>query len=389
MARRVAILGSTGSIGTSALSVLRELGSDFELAGIAANAQWEALADQVARFRPKRAVLCSTEHFPRLAERVSAAGGGCATELACGADAVAALASADDVDVVVNAIVGASGLRPALAAIGAGKTLALANKECMVMAGEQMNRAAEASGACILPVDSEHSAVFQAMRSGQRAEVRRVWLTASGGPFRDLPLDALGAVTPERALQHPNWVMGPKVTVDSATMMNKALEVVEAKWLFRLDVAQVGVLIHPQSVVHSLVEFCDGSTIAQLGVPDMRVPIQYALTYPERRPSSVAPVVLAAVRRLEFEEPDLERFPALSLGYRAAEAGGTMGAVLNAANEAAVQAFLDRRLPFPDIPRLVADVMGRHRLVEHPTMEDIDEADRWARREAAAWVTRS
>jgi 1-deoxy-D-xylulose-5-phosphate reductoisomerase len=259
----------------------------------------------------------------------------------------------------------------------------------MVMAGEQMNRAAEASGACILPVDSEHSAVFQAMRSGQRAEVRRVWLTASGGPFRDLPLDALGAVTPERALQHPNWVMGPKVTVDSATMMNKALEVVEAKWLFRLDVAQVGVLIHPQSVVHSLVEFCDGSTIAQLGVPDMRVPIQYALTYPERRPSSVAPVVLAAVRRLEFEEPDLERFPALSLGYRAAEAGGTMGAVLNAANEAAVQAFLDRRLPFPDIPRLVADVMGRHRLVEHPTMEDIDEADRWARREAAAWVTRS
>ncbi len=385
MAKRVAILGSTGSIGTSALAVLRDLGPDFELAGLAANTQWEALADQVAGFHPPRAVLCDAEHFGRLAERVGATG----TKLACGADAVVALAAADGVDIVLNAIVGASGLRPALAALEAGKTLALANKECMVMAGDLLNRVAGASGGRIVPVDSEHSAIFQAMQCGSPAEVRRVWLTASGGPFRSLPLGELSDVSPEQALQHPNWAMGPKVTIDSATMMNKALEVIEAKWLFHLDVAQVRVLIHPQSIVHSLVEFCDGSTIAQLGVPDMRVPIQYALTYPERRPSSVAAADLAAVGRLDFEAPDPARFPALALGYEAAEAGGTMGAVLNAANEAAVQAFIGRRLPFPAIPRLVADVMARHRVVPHPTPEEIDETDRWARQEAAAWVTRS
>ena len=385
MPTRVAILGSTGSIGTSALEVLRQLGSDFQLTGLAANTRWEALANQVAEFRPRRAVLSSREHFPRLVERL---GNNC-VELACGPAAVSGLAAAEDVDIVLNAIVGSSGLEPALATLRAGKTLALANKECMVMAGELLTREANAAGARILPVDSEHSAIFQAMHGGRPAEVRRVWLTASGGPFLTLPLAALDNVTPEQALQHPNWAMGPKITVDSATMMNKALEIVEAKWLFRLDAAQIRVLIHPQSIVHSLVEFHDGSTLAQLGVPDMRVPIQYALTYPERRPSPVAPADLAAVGRLDFEEPDLARFPALALGHRAAEAGGTMGAVMSAANEAAVAAFLGRRIRFRDIADIVAAIMDHHSLVQHPTPEEIHEADRWARQEAAAWIARS
>jgi len=380
--KRVAILGSTGSIGTSALEVLRGLGPDYELVGLAANSQWERLAEQVERSRPKRAVLASTQCLPRLAER---AGTNC-VELAGGPQAVVELAAADDVNIVVNAIVGACGLQPALAALRAGKTLALANKECMVMAGEILSRAAEESGARIIPIDSEHSAIFQALHSGRAAEVRRVWITASGGPFLTLPLEELDKVTPEQALHHPNWTMGPKVTIDSATMMNKALEVIEAKWLFRLDVGQIRVLIHPQSIVHSMVEFVDGSTIAQLGLPDMRVPIQYALTYPERRQSPVAAADLASVGRLEFEEPDLERFPALALGYRAAEVGGTMGAVLNAANEVAVAAFLDRRIRFTDIARLVADVMDRHEPAEHPTPDEIVHKDGWARQEAEAWI---
>ncbi len=382
MVRRVAVLGSTGSIGKSALDVLRQLGPEFELVALAANTQWEALAGQVAEFHPRRAALASKAHFRDLAERV---GANC-VELGCGPDAVAAAACADDVDIVVNAIVGAQGLGPALAALRAGKTLALANKECMVMAGELLNRVADEASARILPVDSEHSAIFQAMHSGRPAEVRFVWLTASGGPFRTLPVEKLERVTPEQALQHPNWAMGPKITVDSATMMNKALEVVEARWLFRLQPSQIRVLIHPQSIVHSMVEFCDGSTIAQLGLPDMRVPIQYALTYPERRSGPVAGADLRAVGRLDFEEPAPERFPALGLGYRAAQAGGTMGAVLNAANEVAVRAFLDRRLTFPNIARLVADVMARHSPVAHPSAEAVAEADRWARQEADAWL---
>jgi len=383
MGKRVAILGSTGSIGKSALDVLSRLGPDFELVAIAANTRWEELAGQVAAYRPRRAALASEEHFAHLAERV---GSNC-VRLDCGPEAAAAIAASDDVDIVLNAIVGAQGLGPALAALRAGKTLALANKECMVMAGELMNRAADETGARIVPVDSEHSAIFQAMHSGRPAEVRRVWLTASGGPFRTMPLDELDSVTPEQALRHPNWAMGPKVTVDSATMMNKALEIVEARWLFRLAPGQIRVLIHPQSIVHSLVEFCDGSMIAQLGVPDMRVPIQYALTYPERRESAVPSADLAAVGRLDFAEPDPERFPALALGHRAAEAGGTMGAALNAANEVAVEAFLAGRLPFPDICRLVADVMDRHRPTAQLSAEAVAEADRWARQEASAWLS--
>jgi len=382
--KRVVILGSTGSIGRSALDVIRRLGADFELVGLAANSRWETLAKQVEEFRPKRAALASKAGFPRLVERL---GGNC-VELAAGAEAVSDLAAADDVDIVLNAIVGAQGLAPALAALRAGKTLALANKECMVMAGDLMNRLADQSGARIIPIDSEHSAIWQAMRSGDPREVQHVWITASGGPFRTLPIEELERVTPEQALRHPNWDMGPKITIDSATMMNKALEVIEAKWLFRLPVSQIRVLVHPQSVVHSLVEFRDGSTIAQLGLPDMRVPIQYALTYPERRPSPVAAANLAAVGRLDFEEPDLVRFPALALGFRAAEAGGTLGAVLSAANEIAVAAFLERRIRFTDIARLVAEVMDAHPLIACPTPDDVLAQDAWARKEAKAWMAR-
>ena len=382
--KRVAILGSTGSIGTSALDVMRGLGDDFALASLSANTRWEMLAEQIAEFRPARAAIASPELLASLAERV---GGNCVA-LSAGSDAVAALAADPEVDVVVNAIVGASGLEPAFQAVGAGKTLGLANKECMVMAGPLINQQAAATGAQIIPVDSEHSAIFQAMHSGRAADVQAIWITASGGPFRTLATDALDDVTPEQALRHPNWDMGPKITIDSATMMNKALEVIEAKWLFGLDVSQIRVVVHPQSIIHSMVEFVDGSTVAQLGLPDMRVPIQYALTYPERRPSPVAPANLAEIGRLDFEEPDLDRFPALALGYRAAEAGGTMGAVLNAANEVAVAAFLAGRMRFTDIPRAVADVMDRHELVDDPSPEAILDRDRWARQEAEACLKR-
>jgi len=381
--KRVAILGSTGSIGTSALDVMEHLGPEFALTGLAANSRVDALAEQIARYKPARAVLASETHLPALTERV----GTRSVELSAGPEAVTALAADDDVDIVVNAIVGAAGLLPALAALEAGKTLALANKECMVMAGPILNRAAAKSGAQVIPVDSEHSAVFQSLHSGRPSEVAVVWLTASGGPFREMPAAELADVTPEQALRHPNWDMGPKITIDSATMMNKALEVIEAKWLFELDTAQIKVLIHPQSIVHSLVEFLDGSTIAQLGLPDMRVPIQYALTYPERRPSPTAAAELAQVGRLDFAEPDSDRFPALALGFRAAEAGGTLGSVLNAANEVAVAAFLDRRLPFPGIARLVSDVMDQHLLIAHPTCEQVLAADCWARRQAEDWLT--
>jgi len=381
--KRIAILGATGSVGRQALEIIA--GSDrLGVCALAAGANWELLAEQAKRFRPQ-AVAVADEGAAR---SLSAALGG-GVEVLAGADAAAELVHKVRPDLVLTAMVGTAGLAPTLAAIECGADLAVANKESLVMAGAVIMPAARAAGIAVLPVDSEHSAIFLAMQSGRPAEVRRVWLTASGGPFRSLPLDELDRVTPEQALQHPNWAMGPKVTIDSATMMNKALEVIEAKWLFRLGVSQIRVLIHPQSIVHSLVEFCDGSTIAQLGVPDMRVPIQYALTYPERRPGPVAAANLAQVGRLDFAEPDLERFPALGLGYRAAEAGGTLGAVLNAANEAAVRAFLDGRLAFPAIARLVAGVMDRHHVVHPVTAEAIGDADRWARQEAESWIASS
>ncbi len=374
--KRVAVLGSTGSVGVSALDVAAHLG--LEVGGLAARSNRKILGEQIARFRPARAALAD----PAECERLRAEMNGSRTALLTGAEGVKAVAGAAESDVVLCAISGAACLGPVLEAAEKGKTLALANKESLVMAGPLLLEAARKSGAVIVPVDSEHSAIFQALRGGARAEVKRVFLTASGGPFARTPKGEFDAITPERALRHPTWTMGGKITVDSATMFNKALEIVEAKWLFGLEPSQIEVLVHPQSIIHSMVEFVDGSVLAQLGLPDMRTPIQFALTYPDRAPGNVKRLNLAEVRTLTFEEPDLGKFPSIGLGYRAAEAGGTMGAVLNAANEVAVERFMAREIPFPRIFEVVRNVMDRHAVVARPTLEDVLQADAWARQEA-------
>ncbi|MBI2933075.1 MAG: 1-deoxy-D-xylulose-5-phosphate reductoisomerase [Planctomycetes bacterium] len=378
--KRIAILGSTGSIGVNALSVARHLG--LSVKGLAARGQWERLRDQVREFRPARAALLDGESCRALQETLR----GSATTVLEGMDGIRAVASADDVDVVLSAITGAAGLAPGLDALEHGKTLALANKESLVAAGPLMMAAGKRGGGRIVPVDSEHSAVFQALQAGKREEVRRVILTASGGPFRETPAAELTRVTVEQALRHPTWRMGDKITIDSATMMNKALEIVEARWLFELDAAQIEVLVHPQSIVHSLVEFRDGSMIAQLGSADMRIPIQYALTYPDRLEGNARRLDLAEIGRLTFEPPDLEKFPAIRLGYRAAREGGTMGCVLNAANEVVVHAFLEGRISFPSIAGIVENVMDAHSCERRPSLDDIMRADAWARAQAEARV---
>ncbi len=308
------------------------------------------------------------------------------TEVLVGADGLERVARHDDVDVVLAAIVGSAGLRSTWAAVEAGKTVALANKETLVMAGPLVMRLAAESKATILPVDSEHSAVFQALAAGRRDEVKRVILTASGGPFLRHTREQLERVTVAEALAHPTWDMGPKITVDSATMMNKALEVVEARWLFDLDPQRIDVVIHPQSVVHSLVEFCDGSMVAQLSPPDMKLPIQYALTYPDRVDGPADRLDLGRRFRLDFEPPDPERFPALELGFRVAHDGGTAGAVLNAANEAAVAGFLEGRLHFTEIVPACRAVLENHNYDPNPTLDDLFRLDDWARKEMTRWI---
>ena len=374
--RRVAVLGSTGSVGRSALDVAAHLG--VPVAGLAARSDWRALKEQVERFHPARAALAD----PAAGDELQKALDGSGTAVHKGTEGVRAVAAAAESDLVLCAISGAACLGPVLEAAARGKTLALANKESMVMAGPILLETAKRSGAAILPVDSEHSAIFQALLGGRREEVRRVFLTASGGPFARTPRAEFDRITPEEALRHPTWTMGGKITIDSATMFNKALEIVEAKWLFGLEPSQIEVIIHPQSIVHSMVEFVDGSVIAQMGVPDMRTPIQYAFTYPARAPGSVRRLDLAEVKALDFEAPDLEKFPSIRLGYRAAEAGGTMGAVLNAANEVAVELFMGKKIPFPRIFEIVRTVMERHAVVPRPSLEDVLRADGWARQEA-------
>jgi 1-deoxy-D-xylulose-5-phosphate reductoisomerase len=376
--RRLAVLGSTGSVGRSALDVAAHLG--LPVTGLAARAEWRLLKEQAGRFRPARAALSD----PAAAEALRAALNGSGPAVLHGAEGVLQVAAAEDADVVLCAISGAACLGPVLEAAARGKRLALANKESMVMAGPILLEAARRSGAEILPVDSEHSAIFQALHGGRRGEVRRVFLTASGGPFARTPREEFGRITPEEALRHPTWTMGGKITVDSATMFNKALEIVEAKWLFGLEPSQIEVIIHPQSIVHSMVEFLDGSVIAQMGVPDMRTPIQYAFTWPERAPGNVKRLDLAEAGTLSFEAPDPEKFPSIRLGYRAAEAGGTMGAVLNAANEVAVDLFMRKEASFPRIFEIVRTVMDRHTVVPRPSLEDVMRADAWARQEARA-----
>lgn len=374
---KVVVLGSTGSIGRAALDVIEGLGGGFSVLGLAARSSVDLLAEQVRRFVPRYVSVGDDAARERLAGLLGDAAG---TDVLV--DANCRLATLGEADIVLSALVGAVGLRPALEAVAAGKRLALANKEALVMAGHLVTQAARRSGAEILPVDSEHSAIFQAMLAGRPAEVDHVTLTASGGPFYGRDDDELGGVTPEEALAHPTWQMGPKVTIDSATLMNKALEVVEARWLFGLKAEQIRVVIHPQSIIHSLVTFVDGSTVAQLGTPDMQTPIQYALTYPQRRAGLSAKLDLARAGPLTFEEPDFDRLPALRLGFQVAAAGGTTGAVLNAANEVAVEAFRRHQLPFADIVNVVERSLSNHTPLPSPELETILEVDAWAREEA-------
>jgi 1-deoxy-D-xylulose-5-phosphate reductoisomerase len=374
--KNLAILGSTGSIGQSTLAVVAEHPQEFRVRGLAAGRNVEALAAQIRQFQPVLVSVQDEAAATRLRGLLPLTGN---PEILAGPLGAAAVATAAGVDLVVSAMVGTAGLEPTLAAIQAGIPVALANKETLVAAGSLVMAAAREKDVALIPVDSEHSALMQALQGQRREDVKKLWLTASGGPFRSWPAEKLAQVTPAQALRHPNWNMGAKITIDSATMMNKALEVIEAVVLFGLPVDQVGVYIHPQSIIHSLVEFVDGSVIAQLGVPDMRLPIAYALAFPRRLPLSAPPLDLGQIAQLTFEEPDLERFPSLRLGYEAARIGGTMPAVLNAANEIAVAAFLEERLPFLGIPRTVEETMAAHTPMPIQDLEHVLGVDRWAR----------
>jgi 1-deoxy-D-xylulose-5-phosphate reductoisomerase len=383
--KRLAILGSTGSIGQSALAVVAEHPQEFRVVGLAAGKNVGVLAEQIRAVRPDRVSVQDEAVARDLKESLA---GHPSVEILAGPEGAVSVAAAPEADLVVSAMVGAVGLEPTLAAVEAGKTLALANKETLVAAGPLVMSAVAARGAVLIPVDSEHSAIFQALEGQRREEVRRLWLTASGGPFRAWPKEKLATATPAQALKHPNWDMGAKITIDSATMMNKALEVIEASVLFGLPVSQIEVCIHPQSIIHSLVEFVDGSVLAQLGWPDMRLPIAYALTYPRRLPMNSEPLDLGKVAQLTFERPDFERFPALRLGYQAAEIGGTMPAVLNAANEVAVAAFLNGLLPFPGIPRVVEETMAAHTPGPLKNLAQVLAVNNWAREHAQDLVNR-
>jgi 1-deoxy-D-xylulose-5-phosphate reductoisomerase len=380
--RRVVVLGSTGSIGTNCLDVIDHLPDRLQAIGLCAHSSWQMLFEQAKRHRPRW--ICVTD--PEAAEQVDRSELG-DTRLLIGPDGVRTMVSDPDVDVVVSAIVGAAGLEGTWAALEAGKTVAVANKETLVMAGPLVMELAAKRNARILPVDSEHSALFQAMQGGRACEIERVVLTASGGPFRGCQARDLADVTPDEALRHPTWRMGPKITVDSATLMNKALEVIEARWLFGLPPEKIEVIIHPESIVHSFVEFVDGSVLAQLSPPDMRLPIQYALTYPERVAGPARRLSWRELSTFRFEQVDQDTFPAVQLGYEVARRGGTCGAVLNAANEAAVGRFLAGELRFLDIPRACRDVLAHHAYSARPTLAELAALDRWARMEVSRWIT--
>ncbi len=377
MSRGIAILGSTGSIGRNALRVIEALGPEYRIVGLSAHRNVELLAQQVRKYKPQYAAVTNREFTGQFRTLVD----GQKLEILSGPNSLTELAQCDTVDTVLTAVVGAAGLPSALAAARSGKRLAIANKEPLVVAGELLTRTAREHGSALLPVDSEHSAVFQAMQSGSAHEVQRILLTASGGPFRGANLADLESVTPEQALSHPTWSMGPKITIDSATMMNKALEVIEARWLFDVPVDRIEVLIHPESIVHSLVEFVDGSVVAQLGQPDMCLPIQYALTYPQRVPGVSKRLRLEEVGRLRFEKPDFQTFRTLPLAYEVARMGGTAAAVFNAANETAVEEFLAGRIRFLQIVELIEHCLNRHNVRQTMSLDELLEADAWARRE--------
>jgi 1-deoxy-D-xylulose-5-phosphate reductoisomerase len=399
--KRVVVLGATGSIGESAIKVARDIPERMEIIGLSANSNAEKLAAQANNVRPKAVCLVDETRIDHLRRALEYQ-----PEVLSGREGLCQIASTAEAEMVLVAIVGTGGLRPALAAIQAGKDLAVASKEILVMAGEIVTRAAHEVGAHILPVDSEHNAIFQCLEGkfrdgGERqtseafgvrrstfdvSDVRRIILTASGGPFRQTPATEFDSITPDRALKHPTWNMGPKITIDSATLFNKGLEMIEAHWLFGLEMKRVEVIVHPQSIVHSMVEFADGSTLAQLSYSNMCFPIQYAVTWPDRVANTLPPLDFHEISRLEFFAPRYQDFPALELARHAGETGGTLPAVLNASNEIAVAAFLNRQITFPAIWKIVGDVMDRHQNIAHPDLDAILRADQWAREEATGFV---
>jgi len=383
--KRLAILGSTGSIGQSTLSIVEQFPDRYSVTALAAGRNLEEALAQTLRWRPRIVSLATEELATQLEARLKSAGVG-GIEVAYGAAGIVACSTHSEADFVVSAIVGVAGLEATHAAILAGKPIGLANKECMVAAGEILTAAARERNVPILPIDSEHNAVHQCMRVGQHAEVKTIWLTASGGPFRHLPHSQFASITPEQALKHPTWVMGRRITIDSATMLNKGLEIIEACRLFDVPPSQVRVTVHPQSTVHSLVEFVDGSILAQISVTDMRLPILYALAYPER-PASTLNFDLSALHHLEFEQPDFERFPCLRLAYEAAEKGGNHPIALNAADEVAVEAFLERRISFPGIPSTIERVLASTPEGHPATIAEVLAADRQARQTAHALLS--
>jgi 1-deoxy-D-xylulose-5-phosphate reductoisomerase len=381
--KRVVILGATGSIGESALKVARDIPDRMEIVGLAANSNAEKLAAAANETRAQSVCLVDETKIDILTRELEYK-----PRILGGQEGLLETARLTNADMVLVAIVGTGGLRPALAAIEAGKDLAVASKEILVMAGEIVTCKARENGINVLPVDSEHNAIFQCLEGKSSLDVRRIILTASGGPFREMPRKDFDSITPEQALKHPTWNMGPKITIDSATLFNKGLEMIEAHWLFGVEMKRVEVVIHPQSIVHSMVEFADGSTLAQLSYSNMCFPIQYAVTWPDRVPNTLPPLDFSKLSRLEFFTPRYEDFPALNLARRAGETGGTLPAVMNAANEVAVAGFLDRQVRFPDIWQIVEEVMNRHTSVAHPDLDAILKADQWARKEARGMLDR-
>jgi 1-deoxy-D-xylulose-5-phosphate reductoisomerase len=376
----IAILGSTGSIGTNTLRVIERFPDRFHVVSLAAGGNLTELAGQIERFRPRVVSVREESDAQEIRRRFPEIAVGTGTQ------GMVDVATHPDAEILVSAAVGAVGMIPTLRGIEAGKTIALANKETLVMAGEVMTRAVRNAGTVLLPVDSEHNAIHQCLASAKEGFLRAVWLTASGGPFRNATLEQMAKARPAEALNHPTWRMGPKITIDSATMMNKGLEVIEACWLFDVGPSRVRIVVHPQSTIHSMVEFTDGSFIAQLGVTDMRLPIQYALTYPERLDTGLSPLDLGQAMTLDFHPPDMRRFPCLSLAYQAIETGGTAPAVLNAANEVAVKGYLDEKIGFLEIPDILAETLARHQRQEASDLDTVLSADAWARETAQSLV---
>ncbi len=381
--KHLSILGSTGSIGCNALRIVEMFPDRFRVTALAAKSNLRLLARQIQAFTPETAAVFDEYHARALKKILPA---GSRVRILHGEAGYSAAAADGSVDMVLTAVVGAAGLIPTLAAIDAGKEIALANKETLVMAGELVMKRARDKGVNILPVDSEHSAIFQCLAGHRRQDLEKIILTASGGPFRKTPRREFARITPENALNHPTWKMGPKISIDSATLMNKGLEVIEAKWLFDVPASKIQVVVHPQSLVHSMVAYKDGAMIAQLSTPDMRGAIAYALAFPERLNLNQPPPDLAAIGNLAFEAPDMEKFPCLALAFRACETGETLPAVLNAANEVAVAAFLEKRIVFDKIPQIIQETMDRHQVVPGSGLEDILAADGWAREYAGRQI---